>query len=173
MKSELGFPLDLKGACRWVGFQTPIEGHEYATHGGTLFLTSYQGSAYGVTARHNRHTFAWNDLIVAKRRIGNDIAHVTAVSSVSKGLGYAEGSDLLDIAVVQFSGENPPSYFDEGIYDLDRQKICTSRIEDGLTIYGAMSQDSSIGEKTILTTFGELGFVDTGPNGYDMSASTR
>lgn len=161
------FPQSLKEACRWVCFETPVEGWEVATNGGTLFIVACDGIPYGLTARHNLHTYAWGHLIVTSSRKSNRLAGIRAVSYVGKATGHAEGSDLTDLAIVQFSPDVTAEFFDGSIYDLDEGDLCVSRFDDDLTIYGALSQDSRIGDKVVSATFAELGFRDNGPSFYD------
>lgn len=144
-----------------------MEGWEVATHGGTMFLVVYDGAPFGLTAKHNLHSFAWSDLIVTKTRLSNFTAGLSAVSYAGRGLGRADGSDLLDVAIVQFSPDVGPDYFEGCIYNIDREDVCVSRLDDDLVFYGALSEASSIGDKEIRPTFAELGFIDVGPNTHD------
>jgi len=43
---------DPSACIRAVFFATEFEEHPYATHGGTLFVTSFGGMLFGITARH-------------------------------------------------------------------------------------------------------------------------
>jgi hypothetical protein len=53
-------------------------------------------------------------------------------------LGHADGSDLLDVAIVQFSADVGPDYFEGCIYNIDREEVCISRLDDDLVFYGAV-----------------------------------
>ena len=158
----------LKDACRWVCFETNIEGWEVATHGGTLFIVTYEGVPYGLTARHNLHSFEWGNLIVTKTRLGDRIAGLREVSYAKSILSDTDGSDLFDVAIVKFSADIDPEYFEGSIYDLDMMPVCESRVDDDLIIYGALTTPSFIGNSEIVATFAELGFVDVGPNSHDQ-----
>ncbi len=53
---------DIRRAIRPMLFQTDIQGFEYATHGGTLFVVVYRGRPYGITCRHCFGDFELTDL---------------------------------------------------------------------------------------------------------------
>lgn len=163
----MAIPPALKDACRWVCFETDVEDWEVATHGGTLFVVVYMGVPYGLTAKHNQHSFAWKNLIVTKDRLSNQTAGLKAVSYAGAGLGSAAGSDLLDVAIIQFADDVTPDYFDGSAYDLDTEPVCASQSGDDLTIYGVLTAPSILEEKQIIPKFGELGFLDVGPNSHD------
>lgn len=161
-------PQRLKDACRWICFFTPIEGHEVATYGGTAIVIVYDGRPYAITARHNAHDFAWADLIITKDRTSNVNAPVRAISYAGKGCSPAGGSDLLDIAFIQFDTDVNPAFFEGAAYDLDQMPVCVSQPDDNLVIYGALSDQSAIDGIVIFSQFAELGFVDSGPNTHDI-----
>lgn len=161
-------PQPLKDACRCICFFTPVEGHEVATYGGTAIVIIYDGRPYAITARHNAHDFAWVDLIITKDRNSNVNAPIRAISYVGKGLGHADGSDLLDIAIIQFDTEVTPNFFRGAAYNLDHFPVCVSKLDDDLVIYGALSDQSVIERMSIFSQFAELGFVDVGPHSHDV-----
>lgn len=165
---NLGTPQSLKDACRWICFHTNVEGWEVATHGGTMVLVAYEGTVYALTAKHNRHDFRWGDLIIGKSRVCNEVVGPRGICYASVGVGRADQSDLLDIAIILLADDVRPDYFAGAIYDLDREPVCASHLDDDLTIYGVVSSESEIDERDIRATFGELGFVDIGPNSHDI-----
>jgi hypothetical protein len=79
--------LRLRDAIRWVFFETEQEGWEYAWHGGTLLVVEFRGVPYGITAKHNRHDFSWQQLCVTNQRVG--------WRPVSKGFTRARSSRAL------------------------------------------------------------------------------
>lgn len=139
-----------------------------ATYGGTAIVIVYDGRPYAITARHNAHDFAWADLIITKDRTSNVNAPIRAISYAGKGLGHAEGSDLLDIAFIQFDAGVTPDFFEGAVYDLDQVPVCVSQADDDLVIYGALSDQSEIDGMNIFSQFAELGFVDVGPHSHDV-----
>lgn len=158
----------LKDACRWINFFTPVEGHEVATYGGTAFVIVYDGRPYAITARHNAHSFRWADLIITKDRNSNLYAPIRKISYAGEGVGYAQGSDLADIAYIQFSAEITPDFFEGAVYNFDHLPVCISQSNDDLAIYGALSNQSEIDGVNIVAQFAELGFVDVGPHSHDV-----
>lgn len=165
-------PPRLKDACRWICFFTPVEGFEVATHGGTLFVVLYEGKPYAITVKHNVHDFRWQDLIITKDRTSNVSAFLRAISYPSSGFGHAEGTDLLDIAIVEFTDEVTAEFFHSAAYDLDRMPVCVSRPGDDLTVYGALTAPSGIDGMNVFTQYAELGFKDVGPNSHDVTLRT-
>jgi hypothetical protein len=73
---------DFTTAARFVFFDTGLEEYRYATHGGTLFVVTYQGKPYGLTASHVFQDFSDGQLVVTDRRHGSEIAGVAAVPHV-------------------------------------------------------------------------------------------
>ena len=163
----IGAPQSLKDACRWVFFLTDFDDWEIATDGGTLFIVSYQGVPYGLTAKHNLHSYEWKDLLVTTTRQSSVQVGLKAVSYPGTGLGYARESDLMDIAVIQFAEDVTPATFEGSIYNLDVEPVCVSCLNDDLVVYGALTTPSSIGDRDVTPTYAELGFVDCGPHTHD------
>jgi hypothetical protein len=163
----MSVPAPLKEACRFICFETPVEGFEVATHGGTLFVVLLEGKPYGLTAKHNLHDFAWRNLIVTRTRLSTDIAGIKSVCYAGRGTEAAEGSDLLDIAVVEFQSDVTPSYFYEASFDLSQKVLCRSVPGDELLAYGTLTDFSQIENQIIAPNFAELGFTDVAPHNHD------
>lgn len=160
-------PSELISASRPVLFHTDVEGHEIATWGGTLFLVEENGTPYALTAKHNLHDFAWRDLVVTNTRQDRRLARVRSVSYPTDGTLAAEGSDLLDLAVVQFAPEVTSNFFEGQVFPLADHSICSSEAGDDLIAYGALSEFSKIEDRKIRPVFGELGFMDCGSHKHD------
>lgn len=157
----------LKDCCRFLCFETDVEGFEVATHGGTLFVVEWEGVPYAITAKHNLHDFHWQDLTVTKTRTSTFLAGLTAVYYASQGTGAAQGSDILDIAVVQFTSDVTSAFFEGTAFELREAHVRRSAPGEALTAYGALKEFSTIGDKLITPQFADLGFVDKAPHPYD------
>jgi hypothetical protein len=94
---------DFRTSARFVFFDTGDERWQYATHGGTMFVVLYKGEPYGLTCRHVLKDFDWPQLLVTDQRQGKQIAGVRSVAYPSQPKDAAIDTDLLDVAVIQFS----------------------------------------------------------------------
>jgi len=157
---------DFQKAVRFVMFETGVEGYEYATHGGTMFIVNFHGRPFGLTCAHVKGDFEWRHLVVADTKRGRNVAGLSAVYRPSRPASDAIGSDILDLAVVEFSPDIDLAFFNESTYILEIGTISTASLGDSLLVYGALKAESSILE-TIAPVFALLEFRDNGPYLYD------
>jgi hypothetical protein len=59
---------DPSASVRAVLFATGFDEHPYATHGGTLFVVSFKGMLFGITARHVFGEFPHEALLVTQEK---------------------------------------------------------------------------------------------------------
>lgn len=154
-------------STRMVLFETIYEEWKYASHGGTVFVVALAGKPYGITNRHVVGDFAWDDLCVPNRRTDADaFAAPKAIcypSDLKKG---AEGTDLGDIAVIEFRDDVELGFFGEDFFPLEAS-IVPAHTGDDLIVYGALKEKSTIADRKIMPTFASLGFQDDGPHSHD------
>ncbi len=150
----------LKAATRMAFFETDYEGFDYATSGGTVFLVALNGKPYAITATHVRQTFEWRRLCVTDEKHGREIAGLNAVSRATNLVGDAEGTDIGDISIIEFSDGIGADFFKNGIYPLDDDTTGRSETGDALIAYGLPKELSTIEDQTIKPVFAELGFED-------------
>jgi hypothetical protein len=151
---------DYREATRFVMFDTGLPEWQYATHGGTLFVGVFRGMPYGLTCGHVRKDFEWKQLVVTNSRHGRAIAGLSAVFYASSPKGAAVDADILDVVVIQFSGDVTPAYFADTAFLLDDGTVGTSRSGDTLHVCGALKELSKIGETTISPRFCQLEMQD-------------
>ncbi len=154
---------NIHDAIRFVFFDTGEEGWRYATYAGVLFLVSYNGTVYGVTAKHVFQDFNWRQLVVTKQKFGEQgemVAELDTLAYPTALEGAAEGSDIGDIAIIKFSPRCQSDFFLETAYLIDPGTIALSRSGDLLTVYGSLKSQSSTDEEGVVTprfcTFTEL-----------------
>lgn len=157
----------IKDATRFVLFETDVPDFEIATHGGSMFVVKYKSVPYAITAKHNLHDFSWVQLIVTNTRSGMMTAGPSAIYYASEPTGAAEGSDILDIAVIEFADDVTPDFFKQTAYDLSPSSLAMSEPGDALIVYGALTEKSELVDRQIIPQFAELQFSDTGPAATD------
>ena len=154
-------------STRMVLFETNYDDWKYASHGGTVLVVAVAGKPYGLTARHVAGDFAWDDLCVTNRRAdGDQIAAPKSIfypSDLKKG---AEGTDIGDIAVIEFRDDVELEFFGEDFYPLETGTVPAGTGDD-LIVHGALKEKSTIADRTIKPTFASLGFQDDGPHAHD------
>ena len=159
---------DFRTAGRFVFFDTGLEQWQYATHGGTMFLVFYNDKPYGLTCRHVLNDFGLHQLVVTDRRQeGSQIAGLQSVAYPSKPKDAAIDTDVLDVAVIQFSDDVGAEFFKDPAYILDKNTMTTSNIGDTLHVAGTLKDKSEITERTIAPVFCILEMVDQKPASND------
>ncbi len=158
---------DFKDCTRFVMFETDVEGWEYATHGGTLWVASYRGQVFGLTCKHVIKDFNWRQLCVTDERFGRNMAGLSSILYPSSPRGDARETDVVEITLIRFSDDVDATFFKGTTYILDEGTVGTSRDGERLSAYGALKQKSEITDSTIKPVFAELGVVDSGASKFD------
>lgn len=158
---------DFRTAARFVFFDTGDEQWQYATHGGTMFVVLYKGGPYGLTCRHVLKDFDWHQLLVTDQRQGKQIAGLRSVAYPSQPTDAAIDTDLLDVAVIQFSDDVGAAFFKDAAYILDEKTMATSKLSDTLHVAGALKTKSEITEDTIAPIYCLLEIADDTPSSND------
>jgi len=94
-------------AVRPVFFQTEYEEFLYATDGGTLFLVRFKERIYGITAHHvfTGNGFEPNRLFITREKFakkGTPPAPIKGTCHPSSPRGAAEGTDIIDLCLIEF-----------------------------------------------------------------------
>lgn len=159
---------DFQTSVRFVFFDTGDAFWPYATHGGTLFVVNYRGKPYGLTSRHILQDFNWNDIVITNKRHGDKIAGITAVYYPSEPKRDAVDTDLLDVAVIRFSAEITPTFFEgDECYIVDDGTVVVSKAGDTLLVSGALKEKSQITEELIAPNYCLLELQDVVQNTSD------
>jgi hypothetical protein len=162
LASGITIRQDIRDAVRAVLFETGFEGWDYTTHGGTLFVVNYACRVYGVTCAHVLKDFNWNQLVVTERKIGTKMAGLKAVGYPSSPRDAAVGTDILDVAVIEFADEVGPDFFGDTAYIIDEKTTRTSSIGDNLQVAGVLKTGTKIEDRAIAPQFCLLEFSDQG-----------
>ena len=160
---------DFRDSVRFVMFETGFEGWEYATHGGTLFVASLNGKPFGITCRHVLGDFDWRQLAITEAKFGQHFAGLKGIFYPSSPQGAAIGSDVLDIAVVQFADDVGPDFFTDPPYIIDDNTCCTSSDGDAPLVNGALKEESDLTGPAIAPVFALLELEDRGTASFDQS----
>jgi hypothetical protein len=156
---------DFGTATRFVFFDTGLEEWLYATDGGTMFVVAYKGRPYGLTCRHVFKSFDWSQLVVTDLKdIGTKRAGLRSIAYPGAAVGEAVGSDVLDVAVIQFGEDVDLGFFHDSAYILDENTVVTSKEGDELHVAGALKTPSAILEDAIAPKFCRLELVDDTPS---------
>jgi len=166
LASGLAIRQDFRDAVRFVFFETGIEDHQYATHGGTAFIVNFRGRCYGLTAGHVRQDFGWEQLVITDTKIGKHKTPIRAVFHPSAPREEAVGSDVMDVTVIEFVRAITPDFFQGSAYILDPNTVRSSREGHSLLVNGALKEHSAIADD-IAPVFSLLQFRDTDLAGSD------
>jgi hypothetical protein len=153
-------------AVRPVLFYTGIEEFQYATHGGTAFVVSYQGRPYAVTCRHVFQDFDEGQLTLFGApfpKKGDKSAKVRGVYYPSSPRASAVDSDVTDFCLIEFETNVTADFFGGNAYPLCDPTICASTAGDRLLIFGALKEKTVI-DPHITVGHCRLEASDTGPS---------
>jgi hypothetical protein len=162
---------DFRDSVRFVTFQTGVEGWEYATHGGTAFIVNFRGKPFGLTCRHVRHDFYWGQLAITAAKLGRKGSQFAALKSLaypSDPGGEAVGTDILDVAIVEFADDVGTDFFTDPPYIIDANTWGTSNDGDALLVNGALKEKSDLSDQPVVSpVFCLLEFRDCGATSGD------
>jgi hypothetical protein len=157
---------DFRDAVRFVFFDTGVADYRYATHGGTAFIVNYCGKCYGVTAAHVLQDFDWKQLIITEKREGTKRAPLRGVYQPSAPRGEAVGSDILDVAVLEFIEPITCDFFEGTPYILDGKTAASSADGHRLLVAGNLKEQTTIVDD-IAPVYLRLEFNDVGIAPFD------
>ena len=140
LASGLTIRQDFRDCVRMVFFDTEDETWQYATHGGTAFVVSFQGRPYAFTCRHVLRGFEWQQLVITDAKFGGSIAGLKSIAYASDAREGAIETDILDVAVVEFAPDVGINFFKDSAYLLDLATVATSRAGDALFAAGALKE---------------------------------
>jgi hypothetical protein len=167
LSSGLIIRQDFRTSARFVFFDTGYSDWQYATHGGTLFVVLYKGRPYALTCLHILKDFKWEQLAITDKRTGSNVAGLKSISYPSRPKDAAVDTDILDIAVVEFSDDVDGMFFGDAPYLLDSKTIAGSDVGDILHAYGALKANSRIDECSISSAFALLEINDNTDTSHD------
>jgi len=104
--------------------------------------------------------FNWRQLVVTDQRQCRQIAGLRSVAYPSQPKNAAVDTDLLDVAVIQFSDDVDAAFFKDAAYILEDMTIATSKVGDTLHVAGALKAMSEITEHAIAPIYCLLEMVD-------------
>lgn len=159
--------MEISASVRVVLFATEFEEYPYATHGGTLFVVSFQGKLFGVTCRHVFGDCPAEGLLVTQEKHGTKGSRFAAIQGIrypSSPRGYAMDTDITDLCVVEFSSEVGPDFFFGTAVPINAQHAATAEPGDALTVYGMLKDATNIDGHDISVSWCRLEFTDTGPS---------
>jgi hypothetical protein len=157
---------DIKAAVRPVLYQTDCEEWPYS-HGGSLFVVNFEGRCYGLTCSHVIGDDGANHLFIAPSpipAIGMRPASIERVARIND-----QASELKDIAVICFSDEICPEFFDGTAYVIGPGTVGTSDTAHILKVYGFLSTKTFVNceAKSITGGYCDLQFHDVGVRSLD------
>jgi hypothetical protein len=149
-----------------VFYETGEEQWRHATHGGTAFVVVFRGRPYAFTCKHVLQDFEWRQLVITDTKVGRQIAGLQSVSYATLPHSGAVGTDIIDMAVIEFAPNIAATFFKDTGYILDSSTATTSQPGDQLYVAGALKEKLDIGD-TITPGFCSLEFVDAGGDSSD------
>lgn len=153
LKSGTIIRQDFRNAVCFVFFKTGNDDWPYATHGGTLFIVVHGCQVFGLTCRHVLQDFDWRQLVVTDQRAGSQGAGRRSIAYPSQPKGAAVDTDLLDVAVIQFSKDVGTAFFKDHPYIFEENTVSTSTAGDTLHVAGTLKSESVITETIIVPYF--------------------
>jgi hypothetical protein len=144
---------DFRDSVRFAMFRTGVEGWEYSTHGGTAFIVNFRGKPFGLTCRHVLRDFYWGQLAIAAAKFGRKGSQFAVLKSLvypSDPRGEAVGTDILDVAVVEFADNVRADFFTDPPYIIDTNTWGTSSGGDVLLVNGALKEKSDLSEQPVV-----------------------
>jgi hypothetical protein len=156
----------IEAAVRPVLYQTDCEEWPYS-HGGSLFLVTFDRRCYGVTCSHVLGDEGINYLFVAPRHVlaaGMVPADIKKIAKIK-----AQGSDLQDIAIICFSEDMDPEFFGGTAYVIGPDTVGTSDSAHRLKVHGFLSTKTFVDceAKSITGGYCDLQFTNLGETSSD------
>jgi hypothetical protein len=171
LRSGVTIRQDFRKACRFVFFDTGLEDWTYATHGGTAFVVNVEGKVYAITARHVLGDFAWSQIMITDEKFGRASAGICNVYSPSNPTGGAIGSDLMDVAFIEFTDDVTSQFFKYTAYIVDDGTAGRSHDGHELLVCGNLKDRSEITEDKLKPQFGLLQLLDE--KAYEPDSALR
>lgn len=159
---------DYTRSVRFLFFQTNFEDFPYASYVATAFVVSFEGRYFVLTCEHNEQDFSWHDVVITDSRFGQNAAGIKAIYKPDRPSGYAVGSDILDVRVIELDDDASASFFCDNAYILCPETICQSNEKDVLELNGALKELSEIQRNDLSPTFARLEFMDFGRHTHDI-----
>ena len=128
---------------RPILFYTGIDDFQYATHGGTAFVVSYNSRPYAVTCRPVFKDFEDGQLTFFGAQFlsqGHKSAKVKTIYYASSPTESAANSGVNDFCIIEFDEAVSRDFFRGCDYPLAERTMCSSGALDQLLIFGAVKE---------------------------------
>jgi hypothetical protein len=161
---------DFSDAVRAVFFQTEYDEFLYATHGGTLFIVSFQQRLYGLTCKHVFGDFSPGRLFITQDKQatkGSMPAPVEGLCYPSAPRDAAVNGDVVDLCAIRFADHIASDFFRDSPYIVDDRTVGTSATGHELIVAGVLKDKSRIIPPDITMGFCRLEFRDAGVSTFD------
>ena len=161
---------DIISCVRPVLYDTGLEDFQYATHGGTLFLVVYEGRVCALTCAHVYGDFDPEKILVPGDQIPEEGA--SAVTPQGRYVsvnpqGAVEGSDIMDISVLDFPEQATPTFFKNTPFPISEGSAGRSDAGHNLAVFGVLKEKTHIDPPDVVIGYTLLEFVDRGPMNAD------
>ena len=159
--------LDFARSVRPILFYTGIDDFQYATHGGTAFVVSYNGRPYAITCRHVFKDFQEDQLTLFGTqfpRKSDTSAKIKTICFPSSPTGQAVDSDVTDFCAIEFDDAVSTDFFQGSDYPFSDNTICSSTTHDRLMIFGAVKEKTVIDPPDVTVSYCRLEAGDIGPS---------
>jgi hypothetical protein len=170
LSSGLVVRQDYGESIRAAFYQTEFEEFLYATDGGTIFIVEYRGKSFGLTCKHIFRSFSPNQLFITEEKQGKKggmPAPISQIAYPSSPRDAAEGSDIVDVCVIEFSDDMPKDFFKDAPYIIDEKTVATSSRGHRLEVSGVLKEKSNIDPPDIHMAYCRLEFADDGAHKSD------
>lgn len=163
------FPEDY---IRPILFETEYEGWEYATDGGTAFLVNYENRIYGITCKHVFKSFDAGKLAIINCRNDKLVAAIESIAFLKEPKDDADGSDIMDLAIIIFDDSVDSTFFKGDSYTLRQETFGVSRKGDRLLINGYLKDGTDIDQEKIKVVLNRFEAEDTDRYTHDTALRT-
>jgi len=161
---------DYGESARLPLFLTDLEDFMYATPAGTVFLVNYEEKIYGLTCHHVLGDKELHRLVITDQKAalkGGKLAPISGVYYTKPNTETTEGTDIVDVCVIDFGDDLDANFFHGSAYRLHQTTAVTSQRGDHLEVSGVLAEKVDITPPDIQAGYCCLQFLDDGPHRYD------
>jgi hypothetical protein len=129
-------------------------------------LCNFGGKTYALTCSHVFRDFPHGRLFIANEKYaqkGSMPAPIAGICYPSSPRDGAEGSDISDLCLIEFTDDMPPGFFKDTPYIVDEKTITTASFGHELLVAGVLKDKTSIIPPNIAIGYCNLQLRDMGP----------
>lgn len=126
----------------------------------------FRGKNYALTCGHVFKEFPHGRLFIPSEKYaqkGDMPAPIHGICYPSSPIDGAEGTDISDVCVIEFTDEMPPGFFKDSAYVVEDATVTTASLGHELLVAGVLKEKTSIVPPDIVIGYCNLQLKDMGP----------